>query len=134
MAPQILTDLLLDLVQKFLRAETANAFRGIAPRFVAPTTLTFAQRLLETTKELNRVRIAAHAAEVLFARTRNMLEMRRIRDIEDREEDSDNEDMACEMCGRLGGNGNFYNLRRGGVMCNTCLHSEDVTPEVDSFF
>jgi hypothetical protein len=133
---QILDDSLLGMVQGFLSAETANSFRGMAPRFVAPTKLTLAERLLATTKELNRQMTSNKAAQELWAQAKHFLEMRRIRDIEEREDDadSDDEDRTCMICGRLGGQGNYYNLVRGGVMCNTCHTAEDVPPAVESFF
>jgi hypothetical protein len=132
---QILEDELLFAVQKFLSAETANSFRGMAAKF-APTKFTVAERLLATTKKLNLIMAATLAAQKLFDRAAHLLEMRRLRDIEEREEDadSDDEDRACGTCGRLGGQGNFYNLVRGEVICQTCLDHEAVRPAVDSFF
>ncbi len=86
---QILEDSLFFIVQSFLSAETANSFRGTAPKFIAPTTLTMAQRLLATTKELNRMMASNKAAMDLFLRAKHIVEMRQIRDVEEREDDAD---------------------------------------------
>jgi hypothetical protein len=137
MAPQLLSDSLLRIIQTSLSADAANAFRGMAPRFVARTGLTPAERLLEMTRQLNTARLSSHAATRLWNQARHMIAMRRRREREalsDPETDSDEEDRTCQICGRLGGDGNFFNLVRGGVMCSTCHDEEDEPPAVDSFF
>jgi hypothetical protein len=134
--PQILSDNLLSMVQSFLSAEAANSFRGAAPRFIAATIVTAAERLLEMTRRLNAARTSGRMQQALYLQARHMIAMRRRREHEDGDFDSDpeEEERTCMVCGRLGGQGNFYNLVAGGVMCDVCMDEEEVRPAVDSFF
>jgi hypothetical protein len=137
MAPQMLSDSLLRMIQSSLSSDAANAFRGMAPRFVALTGLTPAQRLLQMTCDLNTARMSSFAANALWRQAKHMIAMRRRREREalsDPETDSDEEERTCQICGRLGGDGNFFNLVRGGVMCDTCHDEDDEPPAIDSFF
>ncbi len=69
---------------------------------------------------------AVHRGEKL----NHCIDMRRRRDNEDRDSDSDGEIFGCWVCGRANAEQIIYTLASGGAMCETCLEAEETPPEV----
>jgi hypothetical protein len=130
---QVFPDVVMFIIQGYLRFETAGAFRGMASKFHPKSRWPLAERLLETTYCLNELK----AREVLYRRACHRIFMMRRRERErmsDGSTDSEDESRTCATCLRFGGGGNYYNLTRGEVMCEPCLRMETPQPYIHSTF
>jgi hypothetical protein len=124
------------LVSEFLGRVDGKAFRGVA-RGASEDTRSLAAQLLAMTLRANEEQAKVIFLERAMTNVRGLLTAEIVR----RDETSDgadtesDEDLSCTVCGRRGGQGNFFTVAPDDrIMCEGCHEDDPSAPEVTSFF
>ncbi len=87
-----------------------------------------------------QLQLQLRAVTLQLATARRCVEMRRLRELEEGSDagdsdDSEYRDQSCTICGRRGGDGNFYQMEPDDcVMCDVCQDTGPTGAVISSFF